>query len=105
MNDDLTQPGSPRKSPSGGKEGALEDLALRRLRWRARRGLLENDLLIGSFLERHGDCLTPSAAQALEILLEQPEGDLLDLLLNRRRLPVALDSPAIRDMLARLQAA
>jgi len=79
--------------------------ALRRLRWRARRGLLENDLLVGRFLERHGQALAADDADALSRLLDLPEADLLDLLLGRASLPSSMDGPAVRAMLARLQSA
>jgi antitoxin CptB len=77
--------------------------ALRRLRWRARRGLLENDLLIGGFLDRQGEGLEAGGAQALTRLLDLSEADLLDLLLERRQLSGELDDPAVHDMLARLR--
>ena len=32
---------------------ALDALQRRRLRWRARRGLLENDIVLTRFLDRH----------------------------------------------------
>jgi succinate dehydrogenase flavin-adding protein (antitoxin of CptAB toxin-antitoxin module) len=57
--------------------------SLRRLRWRARRGLLENDLLLARFLDRHGDGLNDDQVSALASLLELPDTDLLDLLLDR----------------------
>jgi antitoxin CptB len=56
---------------------------LSKLRWRCRRGLLENDLLIERFFERHGARLTQAQAQGLEVLMELPDNDLLDLLLAR----------------------
>jgi len=77
--------------------------ALRRLRWRARRGLLENDLLIGRFLDRHGDGLEEAGAQALTRLLDLSEADLLDLLLGRCEPAGELDDAAVRDVLARLR--
>ena len=57
---------------------------LSKLRWRCRRGLLENDLLIERFFERHGARLTQAQAQGLEVLMELPDNDLLDLLLARK---------------------
>jgi antitoxin CptB len=79
--------------------------ALRRLRWRARRGLLENDLLVGRFLERHGAALGAADADALSLLLDLSEAELLDLLLGRAPLAPSMDGPAIRQVLARLQSA
>lgn len=79
-------------------------LARRRLRWRARRGLLENDLIISRFFERHGDLLTRDEMVSIEALLDLPENELLDLLLARTDLPCALDVPHVRAMLQRLRA-
>lgn len=55
-----------------------------RLRWRARRGLLENDLLLTRFFERHELELDDADVTALTRLFELPDNDLLDLLLSRR---------------------
>ena len=76
---------------------------LRRLRWRARRGLLENDVLIGRFLDRQGEALDPADADALGRLLDVPDGELLDLLLGRRQLDGDLNVPAVQDVLTRLR--
>ena len=57
--------------------------ALGKLRWRCRRGLLENDLFLERFFERHGAALTDAQARGLESLMELPDNDLLDLLLAR----------------------
>ena len=79
-------------------------LARRRLRWRARRGRLENDLIVSRFLESHGDRLTYDEMLSIEALLDLPENELLDLLLARTDLPRALDFPNVRAMLHRLRA-
>ena len=55
----------------------------RRLRWRARRGLLENDLLITRFLERHEATLTDPEVAGLDELLDLTDNALLDLILAR----------------------
>ncbi len=57
--------------------------ALSKLRWRCRRGLLENDLFIARFFELHEADLTRGQAQALETLMDLSDNDLLDLLLAR----------------------
>lgn len=57
---------------------------LRRLRWRCRRGLLENDIFIDKFFERHGDHLTMPLVQGLLQLMDLSDNDLLDLLLVRK---------------------
>jgi antitoxin CptB len=77
--------------------------ALRRLRWRARRGLLENDLLLARFLERQAETLNTAEADALALLLDLSDAELLDLLLGRRPPAGALDLAAVRDLLLRLR--
>jgi antitoxin CptB len=77
--------------------------AMRRLRWRARRGLLENDLLIERFLDQQGDALEPAQLDALAHLLDCSEAELFDLLLGRREPAGALDGPAVREVLQRLR--
>jgi antitoxin CptB len=57
---------------------------LRRLRWRCRRGLLENDLFIDKFFERYGESLTTGLVQGLLELMDLSDNDLLDLLLARK---------------------
>ena len=62
----------------------LGQRALSKLKWRCRRGLLENDLLIERFFARHEASLTVRQANALNELMDLPDNDLLDLLLRRR---------------------
>jgi antitoxin CptB len=76
-----------------------------RLRWRARRGLLENDLIITRFLDAHETRLTDDDVAALTALLELGDNDLLDVLLARKEPSGSLDTPAVRDIVARLRAA
>ena len=56
---------------------------LSKLKWRCRRGLLENDLLIERFFLRHEATLTEEQAQGLRVLMDLADNDLLDLLLGR----------------------
>ena len=67
---------------SGVAEAAIDAAALRRLRWRARRGLLENDIIITRFLDRHATTLEHDDWKALQGLLELDDNTLLDLLLG-----------------------
>jgi antitoxin CptB len=83
----------------------IGETELRRLRWRSRRGLLENDLLLGRFLDRHGDRLGADEVLALEALLELPDNELLDLLLARNDPGGELDNNAVRALLRRLRMA
>ncbi|HEU0202680.1 MAG TPA: succinate dehydrogenase assembly factor 2 [Burkholderiaceae bacterium] len=79
--------------------------AIRRLRWRARRGLLENDLLLTRFLDRHEKTLDAEQTAALLRLLELPDNELLDLLLGRQPLAPGLDTTDVREVLALLRTA
>jgi antitoxin CptB len=88
-----------------GDESAANAAELRRLRWRARRGLLENDLLIGRFFDRHGRTLDAAQKQALQKLLELPDTELLDLLLARAEPVPPLDSPEVCALLGKMRAA
>ena len=57
---------------------------LNRLRWRCRRGLLENDLFIERFFARHEATITQEQARGLRTLMDLSDNDLLDLLLARK---------------------
>jgi antitoxin CptB len=81
----------------------IGDLERRRLRWRARRGMLENDLIISRFLDREGDVLGVTDILALEALLDLPDTELIDLLLARKDPQGALDNNAVRSLLERMR--
>jgi len=66
-------------------EELLGERELSKLRWRCRRGLLENDLLIEKFFNRHETTLTVSQAKGLNDLMDLSDNDLLDLLLKRKQ--------------------
>ena len=81
----------------------IGQLERRRLRWRARRGMLENDLIVSRFLDREGDALDVEEILALEALLDLPDNELIDLLLARKDPQGALDNNAVRSLLARMR--
>ena len=54
-----------------------------RLRWHARRGLLENDLLLTRFLDAELADMAADQMQLLGELLRLEDNDLLDLLMGR----------------------
>ena len=64
-------------------DAVIDARALSKLRWRCRRGLLENDLFIERFFAGHAD-VTVRQAEGLAALMDLPDNDLLDLLLRRR---------------------
>ncbi|WP_353153451.1 succinate dehydrogenase assembly factor 2 [Herminiimonas fonticola] len=75
-----------------------------RLRWRGRRGLLENDLLLTRFLDQHEETLTDQEVEAFSVLLELPDNDLMNLLLARSEPEGESDLPHVRALLTRLRA-
>ena len=87
-------------------EELLDQRGLSKLRWRCRRGLLENDLLIERFFNRFESTLTRSQAQALSDLMDLGDRDLLDVQLARKSLgqiDAALDRTDTREILAMLR--
>ena len=76
-----------------------------RLRWRSRRGLLENDILITRFLDAHEESLSDEDVDALTRLLDLADNPLLDLLLARREPEGEVDLPQVHALLARLRLA
>ena len=81
----------------------LGERALSKLRWRCRRGLLENDLFIERFFHRHESRLTVGQARAMYELMELGDNDLLDLLLDRKPLPPDLDQGDVQHLLSLLK--
>jgi len=77
----------------------MDQASLGRLKWRCRRGLLENDLLIERFFARHGNELTQRMGQTLTRLMDLPDNELLDLLLGRHDLHGDLDTPEMHQVL------
>ena len=75
----------------------------RRLLWRSRRGLLENDLVLSRFFDTYRDELTDEQIAGLDELLEQTDNDLLDLILARRELPEVNSTQAARKVLIQLR--
>jgi antitoxin CptB len=76
-----------------------------RLRWRSRRGLLENDLVLTRFLDAHELSLTDEEVDALTRILELQDNDLMTLLLGQNEPEKELDLPHVRALLKRLREA
>ena len=74
-----------------------------RLKWRCRRGLLENDLFIERFFRDHEETLTERQAAGLAALMDLADPDLLDLLLARAEPQGRVDTPAVHEVLALLR--
>jgi antitoxin CptB len=97
-----TSVGDPSLEGLGGAR-ALDERQHSRIRWRSRRGLLENDLFIQRFFQRHGEHLTVAHARGIYALMDLADNDLLDLLLERRDVPVTDHQDEARLVLALLR--
>jgi antitoxin CptB len=73
---------------------------LSRLRWRCRRGLLENDLILARFLDLRGDAVTEPELIGLDRLLDLSDNELWDLLSGR----LEPEDAAMRPLLETLRA-
>lgn len=76
-----------------------------RLRWRSRRGLLENDLILTRFLDAYEVTLSDTDVDALTRILELTDNDLMSLLLGRNEPTDGLDLPHVHALVARLRLA
>lgn len=74
-----------------------------RLRWRARRGLLENDLILTRFLDAHEASLSDEEVDAFSRLMELSDNALMDLLMAKKQPEDEMDLPQVRALLLRLQ--
>jgi antitoxin CptB len=87
----------------------LNERDLSKLRWRCRRGLLENDLFIERFFNTFEKTLTVNQAKGLNVLMDLSDNDLLDLHLARKSLDeLVISSPSLdcseaREVLLMLQ--
>jgi len=81
-------------------ETALDPTTVSRLKWRCRRGLVENDLFIERFFREHEATLTLRQVAGLQALMDLADNDLLDLLLRRREPSGDLDAPEVKEVLA-----
>ena len=79
----------------------MDQAALNRLRWRCRRGMLENDLILKRFLDGHGDQITDAELAALESILQLNDNDLWEMLSGRQE-PA---DESVMPLLERLRAA
>ena len=83
----------------------LGETGLNKLRWRCRRGLLENDLFIERFFSHHEETITTRQAAGLLTLMDLADNDLLDLLLGRNEPQGEVDTPDVREVLALMRSA
>ena len=60
-----------------------------RVRWQCRRGLLELDVVLNRFLERHFETLSAQQRAAFDRLLDYPDNDLWDFVTEKQPPPDA----------------
>ena len=53
------------------------------MRWRCRRGMLENDLILTRFLDAYGATISAADVASLDRLLDLADGELWDLIAGR----------------------
>ena len=83
---------------------ALPSAALSKLRWRCRRGLLENDLFIERFFNRYSQSLTVGHARSMYALMELADNDLLDVFLGRPHTQAFAQQEDVKALLRLIQA-
>ena len=79
---------------------------LSKLKWRCRRGLLENDLFVARFFRHFEQTMTQRQAVGLQALMDLADNDLLDLLLARKEpegVDELADGPEVREVLAQMR--
>ena len=81
----------------------LGERALSKLRWRCRRGLLENDLFIERFFNRYATDITVGQARGMYVLMDLSDNDLMDLLLRRKEPEGELVRPDVQEVLGMLR--
>lgn len=77
----------------------LGEREISKLRWRSRRGLLENDLFVERFFSRHEKDLTQAHARGMYALMDLADNDLLDLLLRRKEPEGEINTNEVRQVL------
>ena len=80
---------------------AADDRKHDRIRWHARRGLLENDLILTRFLDLQLMQLDAPEMALLEELLRWSDNDLLDVLMGRKQ----CDDVRLSTIVERIKAA
>lgn len=76
-----------------------------RLRWRARRGLLENDLILTRYLDANEEAMSEDDVDAFSRLMDLTDNDLMDLLLVRKEPGAEVDLPHVHALLKKLRSA
>ena len=71
---------------------SIDDTRIKRLKFRAwHRGFREADLILGPFADKYAHLLTPEQFDAFEALMEQPDQDLYEWIVERTPTPPEFD--------------
>ena len=81
------------------RQAVITTRELNRLRWRCRRGMLENDLILARFLDARGEAISEPELAGLDRLLDLSDNQLWDLLSGRQE----PDDAAIKPLLEALR--
>ena len=87
-------------APAARARGTMDERRLARLRWRCRRGMLENDIVLERFLASRGAAITDQEVAMLDRLLDLTDNDLWDLIAGR----VEADDVSLAPMVRALRA-
>lgn len=71
---------------------------MKRIAWRCRRGMLENDLVLSRFLARRGSALTEDEIGMLDALLDLPDNELWDIIAGRQEPANAAVAPLVAQL-------
>ena len=73
---------------------------LERVRWRARRGMLELDIILERFIQMHYEQLNDVDKQAFEVLLDMPDNPLWDMIAGRQAVADSVQQALIEKIKA-----
>ena len=74
-----------------------DDTRLKRLKYRAwHRGFREADLILGPFADSHAPAMTADQLDAFEALLEHPDQDLYEWIVEKTPTPAEVDGEIMR---------
>jgi antitoxin CptB len=72
---------------------------IERVRWRCRRGLLEMDIVLGRFVEKHYAGLNDEQKVAFDVLLDLPDNVFWDMVTGREAPPQDMQQQILLEYL------
>lgn len=84
---------------------SISALEIKRLVWRCRRGLLENDIILQRFFAKFASELTAGEWQAFKEMLDLGDNELLDLILGKGERNKKFDNDVSRSVLQKIRSA